>query len=149
MIFSPTSQYALRALIYLATHDGAGPIQGRTIAEEENIPRQFLAKILLNLRNQGLVKSTMGPGGGYELALPAKDIHIAQIVDAIEGPLDIDDHCILGLDKCDDKEHCALHEPWKEFKKLFTSNIATMSLNEAGAVLVRKRKATARRQKKK
>ena len=90
MVFSPTSQHALRALIYLATHQDAGPSLGRTIAEEEQIPRQFLSKILHSLRNAGLVKSTMGPGGGYELSRPAKKIMVEDVVEAIEGPLRLD-----------------------------------------------------------
>ena len=141
MIFSPTSQYALRALIYLATHEDSGPVLGRTIAESEKIPKQFLSKILHNLRNKGLIRSTMGPGGGYQLAKPAGQVTVLQVVTAVEGPLNLEDTCILGLDKCNDKEHCALHDQWKTFKEKFISKITMMTLDEAGEVLIRKRKS--------
>ncbi len=148
MIFSPTSQYALRALIYLATHEQSGPVLGRTIAESESIPKQFLSKILHNLRNKGLIRSTMGPGGGYQLARPASEITVLQVVVAVEGPLNLEEVCVLGLDKCDDKEHCALHDQWKAFKERFISKITTMTLDSAGSVLIRKRKNSPKRKKK-
>ncbi len=148
MIFSPTSQYALRALIYLATHEDSGPILGRTIAESEKIPKQFLSKILHNLRNKGLIRSTMGPGGGYQLARAASEISVMQVVVAVEGPLNLEDACVLGLDKCNDKEHCALHDQWKTFKERFVSKIATMTLDQAGLVLIRKRKIAVKKRKK-
>lgn len=139
MIFSPTSQHALRALIYLATHIEDGPILGRTIAEAEKIPRQFLSKILHSLRNEGLVKSTMGPGGGYQLALPADKITVERVVESIEGPLQLDRTCILGLDRCSDRTPCALHDKWKEFRENLAQSIHQISLEDAAAMLERKR----------
>jgi Rrf2 family protein len=145
MVFSPTSQHALRALIYLATHQNAGPVLGRTIAEEEHVPRQFLSKILHSLRNAGLVKSTMGPGGGYELAYSPNKITVEQVVEAIEGPLQLGDTCILGLDKCSDKNPCALHDKWKNFRTDFVKSIHKMNLLEASENLVSKRKPARKR----
>lgn len=145
MVFSPTSQHALRALIYLATHQDAGPSLGRTIAEEEQVPRQFLSKILHSLRNAGLVKSTMGPGGGYELARPADKISVEEVVEAIEGPLHLSEGCILGLDECSDKNPCALHDRWKTFRTGFVESIHKMSLLEASTNLVDKRKPSKKR----
>ncbi|MFQ5608581.1 MAG: RrF2 family transcriptional regulator [Candidatus Zixiibacteriota bacterium] len=145
MIFSPTCQYALRALIYLATHEKAGPVLGRTIAESETIPRQFLSKILHSLRNSGLVTSTMGPGGGYELARPARSIAVREVVAAIDGPLTLDETCVLGLDECSDKNSCALHDQWKVFRERLEKSISSLTLEQASATLVKKRKTVRRR----
>ena len=145
MIFSPTSQHALRAMIHLALRYQNGPTLGRAIAEEEEVPRQFLSKILHTLRNAGLVKSTMGPGGGYELSMSPDKITVEQVVEAIEGPLSLDEQCILGLDECNDTNHCALHDQWKKFRFQFVNSIHKMSLSEASKVLRKKRKASSRR----
>lgn len=140
MIFSPTCQYALRALIYLATNENGGPIVGRVIADSEKIPRQFLAKILHSLGNSGLVSSTMGPGGGYELSRPGSAITVREIVAAVDGPLVWDDHCVLGLDECSDKNCCALHDQWKVFKERLQKSVSTLTLEEAAGTLAKKRK---------
>lgn len=145
MIFSPTCQYALRALIYLATHERGGPILGRVIADAENIPRQFLAKILHSLGNNGLVSSTMGPGGGYQLARPASDISVGEVVAAVDGPLVWDDNCVLGLDECNDQNCCALHEQWKLFKDNLQQSVSNLSLKEAAGTLFDKRKTLLRK----
>ena len=140
MIYSPTCQYALRAMIHLSMNDESGPILGRTIAETESIPKQFLAKILHTLGNEGLVISTMGPGGGYELARPAIKITVHDVVEAIDGPLDLDDICILGLDSCTEANSCALHEYWKGFRKQYIKTISTLNLKDAGQTLNLKRR---------
>lgn len=142
MIFSPTCQYALRALIYLATHENDGPILGRVIAESENIPRQFLAKILHSLGSSGLVSSTMGPGGGYELGRPPGSILVREVVAEVDGPLVWDDTCILGLDECSDKNCCALHDQWKAFREKLQKSVSTLTLEEAAGTLVKKRKTS-------
>ncbi|HSH00750.1 MAG TPA: Rrf2 family transcriptional regulator [candidate division Zixibacteria bacterium] len=142
MIFSPTSQHALRAMIHLALRYEGGPTLGRAIADEEGVPRQFLSKILHTLRNAGLVKSTMGPGGGYELSMSPDKITVEQVVEAIEGPLSLDERCILGLDECSDENHCALHDQWKKFRFQFINSIHKTSLSEASRVLRKKRRAS-------
>lgn len=144
MILSPTCKQALRALIHLAGREGRGPIQIREIAQSEGIPHPFLAKILHSLRNRGLVKSTKGPGGGYELSRPADTIKVGEVMEAIDGVLDLDNVCILGLDRCDDEACCALHETWTAFRQRFAETISQLSLKEAAATLTDKGRIQAR-----
>lgn len=139
MILSPTCKQALRALIFLATEEGHGPIQIREISQAEGIPHPFLAKILHSLRNRGLVRSTKGPGGGYQLAKPAVEIKVEDVIHAIDGSIDLNSVCILGLDSCTDETPCALHEQWKAFRQLFASTIGSLSLKEAATTLTAKR----------
>ncbi len=139
MLFSPTANHAIRALIHLAVKEGDGPVLGREIARVEEIPKPFLSKILHDLRTKNLVKTTKGPGGGYELARPAHDIRLIEIVEAIDGKIDFENTCILGLDGCDENRHCALHDQWSEFRTQFSTTIADLSLSEAAVMLLRKR----------
>ncbi len=141
MIHSPTCQHALRALIYLAHKNSSRPVLVRDIAEASEVPRQSLAKILHGLRNKGLVKSTKGPGGGYQLARTGVSMTVIEVIEAIDGPIDLNQHCILGLDVCTDEESCALHDYWKMFREQYFSTISSMTLAEAAAALEKKRLA--------
>jgi Rrf2 family protein len=80
------ADYAIRALVALAAVDG-GPLTGATIARNEDIPPKFLDLILSELRRQGFIKSIRGPEGGYILARSAKDISLADVIRALDGPL--------------------------------------------------------------
>ncbi len=132
MIYSPTAQHALRALIYLARNQKNDvPVRVSEIAESENIPRQFLSKILHDLRNKGLVAATKGPGGGFNLAKPASKITISNVVEAVDGIQNFDTRCILGLHECSDQAPCALHKHWKKMRSQLSSAVATMTLEDA------------------
>jgi len=139
VLFSPTAKHALRATIHLAAREGNGPVLGRSIAEAEQIPKPFLSKILHDLRVKGLVKTTKGPGGGYELARPARDVKVMEVVEAIDGPLELTSTCILGLDECNEEAPCALHDSWHAFREQLQSSVIDLTLNDAAATLLRKR----------
>jgi len=139
MIHSPTCQHALRALIYLAEKDAPGPVLVREIADAAGVPRQSLAKILHGLRNKGLVRSTKGPGGGYQLARPGGSMRVIEVIEAVDGHVEMEKTCILGLDQCTDYESCALHDVWKMFRMNYMDTISRMSLREAADALRRKR----------
>ena len=142
MLFSSTCQHALRALIYLALHKDRWPILVREIAAEESIPRPFLSKILHDLNKRGLVASSKGPGGGYALARDPDSITIMEVVSAIDGTVELDEHCVLGLDECSDDHPCALHEFWKSFRTQYVGTMVNLSLSEAAKTLRFKRDST-------
>src|SRR5213078_4980277 len=77
---------ALRAVIEVAEAEGQ-PVKGDRIAQAQEIPTKFLESILGDLRQAGLVRSQRGAEGGYWLAKPAKEISVADIIRAVEGPL--------------------------------------------------------------
>jgi len=80
------TKYALKALHHLARRHGQGLTRAADIAEAENIPHKFLELILSELRNNGLIRSQIGRGGGCELARPADEISVLSIIRAVEGP---------------------------------------------------------------
>jgi Rrf2 family protein len=84
---SKRTQYCLRALYGLARRHGEGPVLIVELAQNEAIPKRFLEQILLSLKNQGLVLSKKGKGGGYYLAKPPEEITLASIIRMIDGPL--------------------------------------------------------------
>ncbi len=80
------ADYAVRAAVELAA-SGPGPITGEAISNAQEIPLPFLEKILAELRQAGLVRSQRGVGGGSELARPAAEITLGEVIRAVDGPL--------------------------------------------------------------
>ena len=101
------TDYALRALVNLASRYGKGAISVRTLSEQEGVSYQLLSKLLQKLNSAGFVTSTMGPTGGYELSKAPAEITLADVVVAIQGPVTIN-RCVLSDDKCPRKSGCAI-----------------------------------------
>jgi Rrf2 family protein len=86
MRVSAKADYAVRAALELAAA-GDGPVKGERIAEAQQIPLKFLENILIELRHADLVRSQRGPEGGYWLTRPAEEIHLGEVIRAVEGPI--------------------------------------------------------------
>jgi Rrf2 family protein len=107
------TDYAVRAMMYLAERYGEGNIQSADIAARQGIPEAYLDQLLGSLRKAGLVRSVRGPQGGHSLMTSPDHITLLDIVTALEGaptPLD----CLEGLDACVIAASCALREVWRD-----------------------------------
>jgi Rrf2 family protein len=117
--FSKKADYGLMAVQYIASVQfgdlhRARVVNTKEIAEEYHIPVELLAKVLQTLARQGIVESQNGPKGGYLLARNAREITIAQVLEAIEGPLGITDCHQEQDDKtmsCSCFNHCNIRTP--------------------------------------
>lgn len=87
-MLSSKAKYAINALLYLAKRYGEGPVLISDLAQKEHIPQKFLEQILLNLKNNGILLSKKGKGGGYYLIKPPEEVTIGQVIRCIDGPLD-------------------------------------------------------------
>lgn len=90
-----TAEYALRAAVCLAGTAGA-PASADLLAERTKVPRSYLNRVLRDLATAGLLTSKPGPGGGHELARPAGEVTILDVVNAV-APIERIEHCPLGL----------------------------------------------------
>jgi Rrf2 family protein len=82
------ADYAVRAAVELAAaQPNNAPVKGEVLAKSQDIPQNFLENILTELRRAGLIRSRRGAEGGYQLARPAKQITVADVLRAVEGPL--------------------------------------------------------------
>ncbi len=87
-MISKKAKYALKALTRLTqNYETRKPLLISEISESENIPKKFLEAILLELRNNGILQSQKGKGGGYLLKLPPTEVKIARIIRVIDGPI--------------------------------------------------------------
>src|SRR3954469_17677936 len=87
MRMSAKAEYAVRAMVQLASADEGSVVKTDDLAKAQGIPPQFLVDILSDLRTDRLVRSRRGRDGGYELAMPAAEISIADVLRCIDGPL--------------------------------------------------------------
>jgi Rrf2 family transcriptional regulator, iron-sulfur cluster assembly transcription factor len=86
MIYSRSAEYAIRSFVHLARVPDGQFAMARHIAEQEKIPVHFLAKILQELTRKGLLRSNKGPSGGFSLRVPASQIRLLDLVEALDGP---------------------------------------------------------------
>jgi Rrf2 family protein len=105
--------YGLRAMIYLSSIPMESVVPFREIARQMDVPEDFLAKILKTLVDQGLVKSTRGPHGGYALARTPIDISFLDVIEAVEGPVALN-VCLDGEDACGHSTACTMVDVWRQ-----------------------------------
>ncbi len=87
MRVSAKADYAIRAVAELAATDPEVPLKAETISTSQDIPVKFLLNILFELRRAGILRSQRGADGGYQLARPASEVSLADVIRAVEGPL--------------------------------------------------------------
>jgi Rrf2 family protein len=110
-LISKSSEYGLRAALYIAGRPAGEHVSVREMSETMDISFHFLTKILQKLARAGLLKSTRGAKGGIALAKLADQITLLDIVRSIEGA-SLFESCILGLAGCGEKRPCPLHRQW-------------------------------------
>ncbi len=129
-MFSKSCQYAIRAVVFMATNEEDGKNLGvKEIAATLNVPQQFLAKILQQLAKQKLISSIKGPNGGFYLNPENKETSILKIIECIDGPLTLNS-CVLGLNKCSSKSPCPLHFSFFEYREEMRKTLADTSISD-------------------
>jgi Rrf2 family protein len=110
-LLSQTAEYALRAVLHIAVAGEQRPVPVQDIASALDVPRNYLSKTLHQLSRAGVLVSTFGPGGGFQLATSPESL----VLETIIGPFDEsgERHCLLGRIRCLDSSPCQAHEHWK------------------------------------
>ncbi len=111
----------------------------REIADAEDIPYAFLAKLIPQLVQGRLLESFKGPNGGVRLAVLPHNITILDVVECIEGP-DSLTQCFLGLPTCSDVAPCPAHEEWKGIREKLLARLGAASIADFAAVSEVRRK---------
>ena len=124
------ADYALRAMLYLAQNEQPQLASTSQIAEVKKIPPSFLAKIISQLSIAGLIHTSRGARGGVSLAREAEDITLLEVVEAIDGPISLNE-CTNNPESCPFGSDCPLHQIWCEtqaelIEKLRKTTFATV-----------------------
>ena len=128
MRLTTKGRFAVTAMIDLASRQTDGPVTLAGIADRQKISLSYLEQLFGKLRRHDLVESTRGPGGGYSLARPAREISVSNIIFAVDEPLDAT-QC-GGKQDCQDDGPCMTHELWSTLNKRMIEYLDSVSLQD-------------------
>jgi len=126
---SKKADYALMAVKHLAQNAGTGSLSAREIAEEYSIPAELMAKVLQRLVRRGLLVSQQGTRGGYQLARAANSISVADVIQAIDGPLSVT-ACSVHAGRCGQFAKCNVRDPLWRIRERIVEALTTCSVSE-------------------
>jgi Rrf2 family protein len=126
---SKKADYALIAMKHLALRADGGSSSAREIAEAYDIPVELMAKVLQRLARRGLLASQQGTRGGYLLARPSTQISVADVIQAVDGPLTVT-ACSTAEETCEQYAKCNVRDPLWKIKDRIYQALATCSLHE-------------------
>ncbi|MBW8039747.1 MAG: Rrf2 family transcriptional regulator [Planctomycetes bacterium] len=128
-ILRRNTDYALRAIVNLAAHYGNELVSTRTIADEEDISFQLACKLMQKLHKAGLVKSCMGPKGGFRLTREPAMINLLEVVETIQGPLKLN-RCLLRRDACKRRKSCAVSRELAGLQEYMDNYLHNITLDQ-------------------
>jgi Rrf2 family protein len=128
--FSTKGEYGVRLMVQLGRRYGTGPASLAEIAQDEDLPRAYLEQLVTSLRDAGLVASTRGARGGYELTAHPSQVRMSDVLRALEGPIapmicasDSDEHA-----SCDRSARCTVNVLWIRVRDAITGTLDSITL---------------------
>ncbi|MDE3088255.1 MAG: Rrf2 family transcriptional regulator [Chloroflexota bacterium] len=131
-MLSRKADYGVRAMLDIAKRPPATRAIVAEIAERQNIPAFYLAKIMPRLARAGLVRTSLGAGGGIALAAPPEEISLLQIIQAIDGPFALN-LCSVNPASCEHHGTCPACETWCQAQTELNQTLAAMRLSDLAA----------------
>jgi Rrf2 family protein len=129
MKISTKIRYGARAMLELALHYGEGPIELKEIAKKENISLKYLEQVINPLRADGFLKAIRGAKGGYSLAKPPSEICLYDVIETLEGPLNLLE-CLGDPKACQKVSSCVTREIWKEVSDAISKIFYSVTLED-------------------
>ena len=126
MKLTTKGRFAVTALLDVALAKDSGPVSLSAVAERQEISLSYLEQLFGKLRRFGLVNSVRGPGGGYSLAKPMSEITVADIVVAVDEPMDA--RQCEGKEDCKGGHKCMTHHLWMDLNRKMFSYLSSVSL---------------------
>jgi Rrf2 family iron-sulfur cluster assembly transcriptional regulator len=126
MRLTTKGRFAVTAMIDVAMHGGRNPVTLAAISERQKISLSYLEQLFGKLRRAGLVESVRGPGGGYNLARSSEQVSVADVIVAVDEPIDAT-QC-GGRENCLDDRRCMTHELWASLNAHIFSFLRSVSL---------------------
>jgi len=128
MRLTTKGRFAVTAMIDLALRQHHGPVTLAGISQRQKISLSYLEQLFGRLRRHELVLSTRGPGGGYTLGKSMGDISVADIIYAVDEPLDAT-QC-RGKENCDNDQRCMTHDLWANLNRVMVDYLDSVSLHD-------------------
>lgn len=140
-----TSEYVLRAVIYLALHAESCPIPRTTMAHEVGIPSKYLGQVLGKLVRVGVLLSSPGTGGGYRLARPARDIRLLDVIESFETIVANRQRCLFRNKKSNRDDVRIGHTAWMKVADAYYAFFANASVADIALTPPRQERNKTRR----
>ena len=128
MRLTTKGRYAVTAMLDLAFHSQSKPVTLTDIATRQTISLSYLEQLFARLRKAGMVKGVRGPGGGYTLSRPARQINIADIIEAVDET--VDSTKCGGKSNCHNDEPCLTHDLWMGLSDQIRSYLKQITLGQ-------------------
>ena len=128
MRLTTKGRFAVTAMLDLTMHQNAGPVTLADISHRQKISLSYLEQLFSKLRRRALVESVRGPGGGYQLAREAVSISVADIIIAVDEPLDAT-QC-GGKENCRDDKICMTHHLWANLNAKIYNYLDSVKLSD-------------------
>lgn len=128
MRLTTKGRYAVTAMLDLAFHSQNRPVTLTDIATRQTISLSYLEQLFARLRKAGMVKGVRGPGGGYTLSKQAADINIAEIIEAVDEP--VDSTKCGGKSNCQNDLPCLTHDLWMGLSEQIRDYLKDISLGQ-------------------
>jgi Rrf2 family transcriptional regulator, iron-sulfur cluster assembly transcription factor len=138
MRLTTKGRFAVTAMIDLAMQHGTDPVTLAEISQRQKISLSYLEQLFAKLRRRGLVDSVRGPGGGYSLAKDMAQVSVADIILAVDEPIDAT-QC-AGKENCQDDKKCITHDLWAKLNEHILNYLGGVTLRQL--VDAQKTKAT-------
>ena len=140
LLYAKPTEYAIRALTYLAVHADQAAISVQEIAETEEISSHHLSKVMKNLARGKMVLPLRGPGGGYRLIRDPKGITLWEVMGCL-GAQDGFEECAIGWAECADSNPCPMHEQWLDVRAHIRRYLETLTIERLSEVSKHKKTA--------
>ena len=128
MRLSNLADYAVITMVAAARHCGGGRTSASELADETGLPRPTVQKLVSRLTKAGLLRSVRGAGGGLQLARPAAAITVADVIEAVEGPIALT--ACLEAGDCDYESGCVMKPHWPIINNAMRGALAGITLTE-------------------
>ncbi|MCQ8897281.1 Fe-S cluster assembly transcriptional regulator IscR [Limnobacter humi] len=126
MRLTTKGRFAVTAMIDLALQQDEGPVSLAGISQRQNISLSYLEQLFSKLRRHALVDSVRGPGGGYQISRPLTKVSVADVILAVDEPLDAT-QC-GGKENCTDEGQCMTHDLWSSLNQKMLEYLGSVSL---------------------
>jgi Rrf2 family iron-sulfur cluster assembly transcriptional regulator len=128
MRLTTKGRFAVTAMIDLGLRQHHGPVTLASISQRQDISLSYLEQLFGKLRRHELVASTRGPGGGYTMGRPMSEISVADVIYAVDEPLDAT-QC-GGKENCDNDQRCMTHDLWANLNRVMVDYLDSVSLQQ-------------------
>ena len=138
LLYAKPTEYAIRALTYLAVNADQAAISVQEIAKAEQISSHHLSKVMKNLARRKFVLALRGPGGGYRLLRDPQDISIWEVMGCLGAQGEFDE-CAIGWAACADENPCPLHDQWLGVRAQIRLYLEGVMISDLAGVSAHKR----------